>query len=66
MFKTCFWTLKAKPTFCPELLMKLMGDSRLDTEAAVSLKRGIPGDWYTKGTNETEDKVEMGPPLHRV
>ena len=43
MFKTCFKTPTPEPTFCPEMLIELMDDSRADPEAAVSVRRGNPG-----------------------
>ena len=66
VFKSCFKTPTPEPTFNPEILLELMGDSRTDLEAAVSVRRARPGVRYTKGTTDSEDKAKMSPPLNRL
>ena len=59
MFNACCKPPTPDRKFSAELLMKLMGDSRL-------MPMYLPGHEYTKGKERSDDKAELEPPLTRL
>ena len=56
-------TSLTRTSILPRDVIRVMGDSRADTQAAVALKTGLPSIQYIKVRVEVEDNMQINTPL---